>query len=167
MTPTSSYRNIPGIDGHFIDADLRVVRADGKVMPQWQDQAGYPRVNLSLGLGVRRVIRVHELVCLAFNGPRPDGMQVRHLDGSKDNYRPENLCWGTPRENAQDRYRHGTVLLGCDHPLSKLNATKVRKIRALIISGVGNTAIGRRFKVSRTTIRNIRLNKIWRQIDAA
>lgn len=50
---------------------------------------------------------VHQLVCEAWHGPRPDGLEVRHLDGEKLNLAPSNLKWGTQSENGFDRVRHG------------------------------------------------------------
>lgn len=43
--------------------------------------------------------KVHQLVCEAFYGPRPDGMVTIHLDEDSHNNRPENLRWGTQKEN--------------------------------------------------------------------
>lgn len=43
--------------------------------------------------------RVSILVCEAFHGPRPKGLDVMHLDGNSLNDRPENLGWGTRKEN--------------------------------------------------------------------
>jgi hypothetical protein len=53
--------------------------------------------------GVRRTYQVHRLVMLAFTGPCPEGMQVRHLNGIPDDNRLENLIYGTPAENMHDR----------------------------------------------------------------
>ena len=39
-------------------------------------------------------------------GPRPVGMEVRHLDGSRDAC-ATNLAYGTHAENMQDMVRHG------------------------------------------------------------
>ena len=45
-------------------------------------------------------IRVHRAVCEAFHGPPPDGKSVViHLDENAHNNRPENLKWGTQKEN--------------------------------------------------------------------
>jgi len=45
-------------------------------------------------------MKVHRLVCEAFHGPAPDGRSVViHLDEDATNNRPENLKWGTQREN--------------------------------------------------------------------
>lgn len=51
---------------------------------------------------------VHSLVCEAFHGPRPNDRPLAlHRDGNHLNNRPDNLYWGTPKENAQDALRHG------------------------------------------------------------
>lgn len=44
--------------------------------------------------------KVHQLVCEAFHGPKPfPNAIVIHIDESAMNNRPENLRWGTQREN--------------------------------------------------------------------
>lgn len=58
--------------------------------------------------GARKNRMAHVLVLEAFVGPRPEGMETRHLDGNPKNNRLENICWGTPVENAADKKRHGT-----------------------------------------------------------
>lgn len=45
-------------------------------------------------------IKVHRAVCEAFHGPQPfTGAVVIHLDENGHNNRPENLKWGTQKEN--------------------------------------------------------------------
>lgn len=53
-------------------------------------------------------LRVHVCVLEAFVGPCPEGMETRHLNGNPSDNRLDNLCWGTPKENGEDRIRHGT-----------------------------------------------------------
>lgn len=44
--------------------------------------------------------KVHQLVCEAFNGPAPfKGAVVMHIDENAANNRPNNLSWGTQKEN--------------------------------------------------------------------
>src|SRR4051812_40020523 len=50
---------------------------------------------------------VHRLVMLAFVGPRPAGMDIRHLDGDVQNNSIGNLAYGTRSENLLDAVRHG------------------------------------------------------------
>lgn len=54
-----------------------------------------------VGNGPRQQPRkVHQLVCEAFHGPKPfPGAVVLHLDEDAHNNRPENLRWGTQKEN--------------------------------------------------------------------
>ena len=44
--------------------------------------------------------KMHRLICEAFHGPAPEGKPiVLHLDEDATNNRPENLRWGTMKEN--------------------------------------------------------------------
>jgi hypothetical protein len=55
-----------------------------------------------LGTWVRRYgnIKIHQAVCEAFHGPKPfPDAVVIHLDEDALNNRPENLKWGTQKEN--------------------------------------------------------------------
>jgi hypothetical protein len=52
--------------------------------------------------------RIHALVLEAFVGPRPDGLDIRHLDGDPLNNHLSNLAYGTKQENMQDTLLHGT-----------------------------------------------------------
>ena len=45
-------------------------------------------------------VKVHRMVCEAFHGPAPAGKPyVLHIDENAHNNRPENLKWGTQKEN--------------------------------------------------------------------
>lgn len=74
-------------------------------------QPGYPALSLQIGEpGSRRSVQrfVHHLVAEAFLGPRPDGMEIRHLDGNAHNSILSNLAYGTRSENVRDAVQHGT-----------------------------------------------------------
>jgi len=57
--------------------------------------------------GARETRLVHHLVAEAFLGPRPPGLETRHLDGDPANNRIGNLIYGTSTENSYDMVRHG------------------------------------------------------------
>lgn len=82
-------------------------RVGGKALKTFDQGKGYQGVNL-LKEGKQKRHLIHRLVLEAFVGPCPEGMECRHLNGDPTDNRLENLCWGTPRENADDRIRHGT-----------------------------------------------------------
>ncbi len=64
---------------------------------------GYPMVVLRDHTGRPRPKKVHWLVAEAFIGPRPAGLQIRHLDSDKTNCSASNLAYGTQIENMADR----------------------------------------------------------------
>ncbi|HWH14395.1 MAG TPA: NUMOD4 motif-containing HNH endonuclease [Miltoncostaeaceae bacterium] len=113
MTATEEWRAIPSAPGYEVSNLGRVrslrhrygLRRQPKMLAL-QLVHGYPRVNLYSG-GSYRPRRVHHLVAEAFIGPRPEGLIVRHLDGTRDNNVPENLAYGTLSENTQDCLAHG------------------------------------------------------------
>lgn len=55
---------------------------------------------------------VHRLICEAWHGPCPEGLQCRHLDGSRTNNAPINLEWATKEANEADKAAHGTLTIG-------------------------------------------------------
>lgn len=71
------------------------------------DEDGYLYVHLRDGERERRVA-VHTLVLEAFVGPRPDGMEARHLDDDPARNWLEELSWGTHEDNEQDKRRNRT-----------------------------------------------------------
>lgn len=48
----------------------------------------------------QKFVKVHQIVCLAFHGPKPfPEALVMHLDENSRNNRPDNLSWGTQKQN--------------------------------------------------------------------
>lgn len=62
---------------------------------------------------------LHHLVLEAFDGPCPEGLEARHLDGNasspalNDTTGKRRLIWGTSSDNKYDEVQHGT------HPEAK------------------------------------------------
>lgn len=172
-------RPIPGFEGYFASEDGAVWSTRGR----WTDGAptrlagtrrpdGYLQANC-----FRRPQLVHRLVCLAFHGEPPAGKpEVRHLDGTRDNNRPENLCWGSGSENARDTLRHGS------HPSQKcperqrrgegvvthkLTEDDVREIRRLFGARLSSAAmLAARFSVCEATIYKAVTREYWRHVEA-
>lgn len=121
---------------------------------------GYPILTLSQE-GRRKTMFVHALVCRAFHGEPPsDKHVVAHNNGIRDDNRPENLRWATPKENTADMKAHGTHLRGDDHPSSILTEDAVREIKAIGRS-MSYAALGQRFGVSKWVIREIIKGRNW------
>ena len=61
---------------------------------------GSPKRRILAVNRMKKTFKVHRLVCEAFHGKPPfDGAIVLHLDEDPSNNRPENLRWGTRKEN--------------------------------------------------------------------
>jgi hypothetical protein len=61
-----------------------------------------------------KTIFVHVLVCMTFHGPRPAGMWALHRDDNVKNNTPDNLYWGTPKQNYADAKRNGGIAAGME-----------------------------------------------------
>lgn len=127
------------------------------------NKSGYPAVGLSKD-GVQSLVKVHVLVAEAFIGPRPEGYVTRHLDGDPTNNRKSNIRWGTWQENSDDRTRHGRVPFGEACKMSKLTATKVRRIRRMLVVHT-NAFIAAKTGMSNQQISNIKLGKSWAHLE--
>lgn len=104
------WKPIPGHPGYHASTEGRI-RGPRCIMKPWKRKKnpyGQPYFELELwNGGTFKRIFVHKLVLETFVGPRPEGRHCRHLNGnSLDNRWPENLCWGTARENSDDRIKH-------------------------------------------------------------
>lgn len=117
--------------------------------------AGYKMVNFWHN---RKLIgrSAHELVLDAFYGPRPEGRQIRHLNGDRADNRFENLAYGTARENAADREAHGNTLRGQDNGNAKISDIAVKVIRVAYAAHVGSQYdLAELFGISQAQVFNI------------
>jgi hypothetical protein len=111
------YREVPDTNGYYragSDGSIWTCWKRGRPTNSWwrlrstaASKKRYLKVAIRMN-GRKIVERVHVLVLRAFNGPCPDGMESRHLDGDKHNCSANNLAWGTPKQNSADKILHGT-----------------------------------------------------------
>lgn len=107
-----------------------------RIVARRRDHSGYLAVTLG-----GSVVQLHRLVADAWHGPKPAGLQVRHLDGDKLNNTPGNLAYGTARDNWDDAARHGVRE-------RKLSADDVRRILLAMYRGETAAGLAPRFNVS-------------------
>lgn len=126
----------------------------------------YGYVIAYLHLNGRRVrMFVHRLILLGFTGPCPkDSPQTRHLDGNPTNNHLKNLRWGTPQDNTDDKYLHGTVPIGSHHHGAKLTESDIPVIRKLYGQGLSQRKIAELYSVQQMTVSNIIRGKIWKHV---
>lgn len=109
----------------------------------------------------RHTKTLHTLMLETFVSPRPKGMYGLHNNGDRTDNRLENLRWGTPQENADDKVKHGNSLKGELNPKAKLNKLKVRVIRHAYDIGMTQTKLAEIFNVNQTQISKVILRQAW------
>lgn len=104
---------------------------------------------------------VHDLVLLAFRGPKPKNMEALHADDNKLNNAISNLRYGTKEENENDRQKNDRVRKGEEHGCARLTDADVKAIRASSRPGVD---IAREFGVGLPHVWAIRARRVWKHI---
>jgi len=149
-------------DSYLISSNGQVwsLRLNRTLKQRWLD-GRYLAVMLRVN-GKQVTKKIHHLVAEAFIGPRPDGMLCLHRDDDKANNTPENLYWGTAKQNQADCTRNGTrpSHQGVLNNAAKLNPLQVQAIRAM--EGT-NREISQQFGVSSSLISMIKRRKVWAQ----
>lgn len=128
-THDEEWRTIPDWEGFYEASSLGRIRSvtrevpnrwgtltprTGKLVQPFPSSTGYDRVALYRdGQQTRR--SVHSLVLLAFVGPYPPGLEIRHLNDVKTDNRLCNLQYGTRSDNNYDRVRNSGLKTHCVH----------------------------------------------------
>lgn len=113
----------------------------------------------------RRFVRVHQLVALTFLGPCPEGLEVNHIDGNRENNAPWNLEYVTHEENIRHAASLGNMRSdGERNPRAKLTENDVRTIRRAAAEGVSQYALAAQYGVGQTAISRIVLRQSWRHV---
>lgn len=109
----------------------------------------------------------HSLVADAFLGPRPSGMEVRHLNGIRSDNRISNLAYGTKVENAADRDRHGRNPHGERNGRAKVSDDTVEAIRSEYAESQSTQyQLAAKYGISQAQVWNI-VNHVQRRRRAA
>jgi hypothetical protein len=83
----------------------------------------------------RSWLLAHRMVMAAFVGPVPDGQEICHRNGDRDDNRLANLRYDTHSENELDKVVHGTNLV-------VLTPDQIRRIRAEYVPGINSAKRG-------------------------
>jgi len=132
------------------------------------DCYGYRKFQMVRDDGQKRVEKAHVLVATHFIGPRPTPKhQVAHGDGDPLNNHVGNLRWATTKENAADRFVHGTVLCGESSASAVLTNEIVLLARSLYRPRhpeYSSVALAKRFGVNRSTLHDA-ITRRWRHLE--
>lgn len=109
---------------------------------------------------------VHLLILRTFHGPRPStAHEARHLNGIRTDNQKDNLCWGTKKENAADKDRHGTTVRGEAFWSAVLFEVDVCEMRRLHTEEkMTFSALALRFNINKVTARCACLRLTWKHV---
>lgn len=171
------WKPIPGWRGFYEASNLgrmrslarMIRRSDGtlqrvreRILRCAVDIEGYRRCTLRRN-GKKFSAHLHTFIALAFHGKRPAGKEVRHLDGKKKNCRSKNLKYGTPKQNWNDKVRHGATNRGERNARAAFRRSEVLAIRQQYAAGAGTgqAELAKSYGATRNTIHKIIHRKTW------
>lgn len=171
--PNEVWRPIPGLEGRYEASSRGRIRwvgpvvgkaYPGRVVTGSLSGDGYRQLRPYLRPD-RRIVRVHQLIALTFLGPCPEGMEVNHIDGNRENNAPWNLEYVTHEENVRHAASLGNIRNdGERNPRAKLTEDDVRAIRRAAADGVSQYVLARQYGVGQSAVSRIVLRKSWRNI---
>lgn len=170
---SESWKPVRGYEGLYEVSDMGRVRAlfcagnfhkPGRILKPWITRNGYIQIHLMRPGEKRKGVCIHRLMLEAFVGPRPEGCEVRHLNGQRSNNVLSNLSWGTHKQNSEDSRRLGTMAIGERAGCSKLAENDVVIIREWYGLGIPIYIIASVFEIDRTSVWQIATRKSWRHL---
>ena len=169
-----TWRDVVGFEGYYVVSDrgrvMRVARGKGTrpgtIRKLFTDHLGYQRLLLSKN-GKYFTRSVHRLVTEAFLGPAPEGYEVNHKNGDKEDNNIDNLEWVTHSGN--QRHRYDVLKKGCAcgsrcHT-AKLTEDDIPNIRRLAADGMSRSKIAVLYGVSQPMISYIVNRANWRHVE--
>ena len=167
------WKDVKGYEGLYQVSNLGNVRrlfktAEPKLMnPNKGIRGGYYRVNLSKSKGKKIDVKtkyVHVLVVQSFLNQDylKNNYQCNHINGNKADNSLINLEIVTKSENEKHAFKLGLKnLKGENHNRSKLTFSQVENIRINLSLGMPVKNIADYYKVSTSTIYNIKNRRRW------
>lgn len=141
------WRAVQGFEGSYEVSDQGRVRSidrvvgprrfRGQLLRTRKHNQGYHQIMLAKD-GKKYYPLAHHLVAAAFIGPRPDGYDINHKNGKKQDNRPQNLEYVPHATNVRHAFESGLVgeanRTGERNGRSKITADVVRKIREMPVT---------------------------------
>lgn len=135
----------------------------GKIVKPVKNRRGY--LTVALSVKQQRVRHyIHKFVMNAFVGIRPDGYEVNHKDGNKQNNALGNLEYVTSSDNKRHAFATGLKIptRGSLAGRAKLTWEQVREMRALFATGrYTKVELSAQFGVHEATIGKIVNGQRW------
>lgn len=162
--------HVPGTNSLYASSLGRLKGPKG-IVKGTLDKKGY-RHSATLFGKEERTYSFHRVICSAFH-PNPDDLpEVNHIDGNKDNNRPDNLEWCDRLHNIRHMVRTTGHRVweharnrpqGSAHHAATMDEAMVRTIRAFP-EGMTSTSIAKQVGLNRRTVNSVRLGRTWKHV---
>jgi len=174
LPETEEWRGIVGFEGYEV-SNLGRVRS-WKVIGGHRKRSSEPRIktltpdpegylNVGLWKNGKTILKgVHRLVLIAFVGIRSSKIQSRHIDGNPANNLLSNLEWGTAKQNADDRTRHGRTPMASVHYATEFTEETIIEIRRRRAAGERQISLAAEFGITRAGISGICVGRTWASV---
>lgn len=160
------WKEVSGWPEYEISSDGRVRRVSkncgttvGKILKPTKLNNGYYKVALCRN-SKRKEYLVHRLVAITFLG-NADGMDVCHIDGTRDNNKLSNLRIDTRKGNMNDSRIHGTLIKGSRVGTSKYTEDFILQIKNDLKNGLSVLNCHKKYNIPKTTIYGIKYKYTW------
>lgn len=112
-------------------------------------------------IGSKKRILSHRAAYIAWNGPIPEGLVVRHTCDNRRCINPEHLILGTQKQNIQDAVDRGRLPRGDEHHNALITGEIARDIVNQRNKGIGSSDLAKRYGISRTVVKGIVRGTMW------
>jgi hypothetical protein len=165
IQPSLFTKEIPGFPGYKADYLGNIYGKTGAILTPVVTRDGYLKVNLVDTTNKLKTVQIHRLILTTFAGsPPPEKPQAMHRDGNKKNNYLGNLSWGSAKENAADKIRHGTAKRNISQ--SKFTIEQIVEIRSLSQQGNSYKAIAAQFNTCISQIHYIVKGTYWGDVKS-
>ncbi len=155
---------------YTVTEDGRLLRPDGSEIQPSRNARGYPHIGMRIRpLKIDQKILIHRIVAYQKYGESvfESGIMVRHLDGNKGNFRPDNIAIGTARDNHYDNGEEWLKRLPeegrkINRKRRMFSLDQAREIRRRNQEGEGYLTLARAYECSKSTIRGICRYEVYR-----
>lgn len=130
----------------------------------WINDKGYGEYTTRVGDLKTGEFLAHRLAYIAWTGPIPSGMLIRHRCDNPPCINPAHLETGTQADNMNDAKVRGRTARGEGHGRAKLTEDEVRAIRAASASGESYRSIALQYGLNRFHVGSIVRRQKWSHV---
>ena len=157
MKMIPSTNGVYGVDdqGSIWRLTPSTISKEPRLLKPIQGKDGYLRVSLCINNKVQ-CKTAHSLVAEAHHGPRPEGLDVCHLNHKRHDNRPENLTYGTRQENCQmSSANYGHWRKGKKPAVAKLADHQYQEIISRYAMGAYQADIAKEYGIAQCRVSQI------------